>query len=122
MDIFNLTLVSLCSAVHNSEVKRASQSDIICRMSPFLQYHSSKSTTVTLAAVAVKCIGASHILACRRSVMVSMVSFPPSSRSGPTKSKATDSKCASGTVMDLWVWLFGFCCVGMGNTMGCRQT
>ena len=66
-------------------------------MSPFLQYHSSKSTTATSAAVAVECIGASRISAPRRSVMVSMVSFPPSSRSGLTKSKATASKRASGT-------------------------
>ena len=54
--------------------------------------------------------------------MVSMVSFPPSSGSGLTKSKATASKRASGTgrgcngPVGLVVWLLLH---WHGNTMGC---
>ena len=113
MDIFSLTPVSLCNAIHSSDMKSESLSKMICLMSPFLQYHSSKSTTATSAsaAMAVECMGASHISAPNKSVIVRMVSLLPSSGRGPTKSKATASKRASGTgrgcrgLTGLEVWL-----------------
>ena len=97
MDIFSLTPVSLCKAVHNSDIKRGSLSMMICLISPFSQYHSSKSTTAISLAVALECIGASRTSAPRRSVMVRIVSFPSSLGRGPTKSNATASNRASGT-------------------------
>ena len=94
-DIFNFTLVSVCSAFQNLDMKILSWSLIIFSGRPFLQYHRLKNWEAKCLAVILVCVAAIWMSDPSLSVIVTMASKSSLRGRGPMKS----------IVMELLHWL-----------------